>query len=112
MVKHSKGYRSRTRKLLRKRVRERGAIPPLSQLMIDYKEGDYVVIKTNPSIHKGMPHRRYHGRVGIVVGKRGKAYLVKVTVGSKEKILIIRPEHLVKFKGVTKPETGITSGSG
>ena len=97
MVKHSKGYRSRTRKLLRKSPRERGAVPSLSRLMIDYKEGQYVVIKINPSVHKGMPHRRYHGKVAKVIGKRGRAYVVSLTVGSKQKTLIVRPEHLVPF---------------
>jgi len=97
MVKHSKGYRSRTRKLLTKKVRERGSVPRLSQLMAEYKEGDYVVIKINPSVHKGMPHRIYHGKVGIIEGKRGKAYLVKVSLGDKEKEIIVRPEHLAKF---------------
>lgn len=102
MVVHSKGYRARTRKLLRKSVRERGAIPPLSSLMHEYKVGEYVTIKINPSIHKGMPHRRYHGRVGIIVGKRGRAYEVKVTLGNKEKLIIVRPEHLKPFNGVKR----------
>ncbi len=97
MVKHSKGYRSRTRKLLTKSARERGAIPPLSRLMVDYQEGQSVVIKINPSVHKGMPHRRYHGKVAKVVGKRGRAYIVTLRVGSKEKVLIVRPEHLEPF---------------
>ncbi|BFH73520.1 50S ribosomal protein L21e [Sulfurisphaera javensis] len=100
MVTHSKGYRTRTRKLLTKDVRERGGVPRLSLLMEEFKEGDYVVIKINPSIHKGMPHRRYHGKVGIVQGKRGKAYIVKVNLGDKEKIIIVRPEHLVRFNGI------------
>ncbi|MEM2376808.1 MAG: 50S ribosomal protein L21e, partial [Sulfolobales archaeon] len=59
MVKPSQGLRHKTRTLLRKSVRERGAIPPLSMLMIDYKAGDKVSIIPNPSIHSGMPHRRY-----------------------------------------------------
>lgn len=94
MVKAPKGYRHRTRRLLKKNIRERGAVPQLSLLMIDYKLGDKVHIITNPSIQKGMPHRRYHGKTGEVVGKRGKSYIVKVAQGGKEKILFIRPEHL------------------
>ncbi len=43
---------------------------------------------------KGMPHRRYHGKVGVIRGKRGKSYIVEVVVGSKIKKLFIRPEHL------------------
>ncbi|NPA05537.1 MAG: 50S ribosomal protein L21e [Crenarchaeota archaeon] len=93
-MKASRGYRHRTRKLLKKHIRERGAVPPLSLLMYDYKPGDRVYIKINPSVHKGMPHRRYHGKVGIITGKRGKAYIVEVKVGSKTKILFVRPEHL------------------
>ncbi|MET1101681.1 MAG: 50S ribosomal protein L21e [Pyrodictiaceae archaeon] len=93
-MKPSKGYRHRTRKLLRKHIREKGSIPPLSLLLYDYKPGDLVYIKINPSIMKGMPHRRYHGKVGMIVGKRGRAYIVQVRVGKKTKTLFIRPEHL------------------
>lgn len=100
MVSHSKGYRTRTRKLLTKSTREKGGVPRLSPLMEELKEGQYVVIKINPSVHKGMPHRRYHGKVGIVQGRRGKSYIVKVNLGDKEKIIIVRPEHLTKFNGV------------
>ncbi|MCY0868497.1 MAG: 50S ribosomal protein L21e [Desulfurococcus sp.] len=94
MVKAPKGYRHRTRKLLRKSVREKGGVPPLSLLMVEYKEGDRVHIVINPSIHKGMPHRRYHGKTGVIAGRRGRAYIVKVAVGGKEKILFVRPEHI------------------
>ncbi|MEM1619951.1 MAG: 50S ribosomal protein L21e [Fervidicoccaceae archaeon] len=94
MVKPSKGTRHRTRKLLRKSVRERGGVPPLSLLMIEYKVGDKVALIANPAIHAGMPHRRYHGLTGTVVGRRGRAYEVKVELGGKKKILFVRPEHL------------------
>jgi large subunit ribosomal protein L21e len=94
MVKAPKGYRHRTRKVFRKDIRERGAVPPLSLLMINYKLGDKVHIVVNPAIHKGMPHRRYHGKTGVIVGKRGRAYIVKVYLGDKEKTLFVRPEHL------------------
>lgn len=79
---------------MRKNVREKGAVPPLSLLMIDYNPGDKVHIVINPSIHKGMPHRRYYGKTGEIVGKRGKSYIVKVYIGDKEKTLFVRPEHL------------------
>ena len=94
MVEAPKGFRHRTRKVLRKHIREKGAVPPLSLLMIEYKSGHKVHIKINPAIHKGMPHRRYHGKTGVVIGKRGKAYIVSVYLGDKEKILFVRPEHL------------------
>ncbi|WP_434731717.1 50S ribosomal protein L21e [Thermogladius sp. KZ2Tp1] len=96
MVKAPKGYRHRTRKLLKKDVRERGAVPPLSRILVEYKEGEVVHIDINPSVYKGMPHRRYQGKTGVVVGKRGRALIVKVNLGGKEKILFVRPEHVIK----------------
>jgi len=94
VVKAPKGYRHRTRKMFRKNIRERGLVPSLSLLMVDYNVGDKVHIVVNPSIHKGMPHRRYHGKTGEVIGRRGRCYIVKTIVGGKEKILFVRPEHL------------------
>jgi len=94
MVKAPRGYRHRTRKLLRKRVREKGAIPKLSVILREYKVGDKVTIKIDPSFHYAMPHRRFHGLTGTVIGKRGRAYLVEVYVGNKRKIVITTPEHL------------------
>ncbi len=94
VVKAPRGYRHRTRKLLRKSVRERGAVPPLSQVMHEYKEGDKVFIVPNPAIHDALPHRRYVGKVGTVIGKRGRAYLIEVYIGDKKKTLITYPEHL------------------
>jgi len=79
---------------LRKSVRERGQVPSLGLLLIDYREGDRVHIVIDPSIHDSMPHRRYHGKTGVVTGRRGQAYEVKVYLGDKEKTLYVRPEHL------------------
>ncbi len=62
--------------------------------MYDYKPGDKVYIIINPSVMKGMPHRRYHGKTGTIVGKRGHCYIVQVRMGGKVKTLIVRPEHL------------------
>jgi large subunit ribosomal protein L21e len=93
MVKRSKGYRSRTRRLFRKRPRERGKIG-LSRILTPYQPGQKVTIMIEPSVHKGMPHRRYHGRVGVIQGKRGKSYVVHVHMGNQTKQIIARPEHL------------------
>ena len=100
MVKAPRGFRHRTRKLLRKHIRERGAVPSLSLLMIEYKVGEKVHIVPNPAIHKGMPHRRYVGKTGTIIGKRGKAYIVEVYLGRKRKVLFIRPEHLRPVGGL------------
>lgn len=88
-----KGYRYRTRSLLKRKVREKGKTG-LSKVLRDYMPGDRVVVKINPSVHRGMPHRRFHGKVGVIGGRRGRAYLVSVPQGDAVKELIIRPEHL------------------
>lgn len=69
-------------------------MPPLSRILINYMPGDRVYIVADPAIHKAMPHRRYHGKVGTVVGKRGRAYIVQLKVGSKIKTLFLLPEHM------------------
>ncbi len=92
--KHSKGYRSRTRSLLRKRPRDRGK-QPLGRLLIKYSGGQRVVIKIDPSVHKGMPHKRFHGKVGVVVEERGRAYVIAVREGGKVKKVIARSEHIM-----------------
>jgi len=97
-MRKSKGYRAKTRKLLKKKPRERGKIK-ISRLLCNYQPGDNVVIKIDPSVQKGMPHRRYHGRVGTVVGRRGRSYIVSVTQGDAVKEIIVRPEHLEPYGG-------------
>lgn len=92
----SKGYRAKTRSLLRRRPRERGKTG-LSKILYEYKPREKVVVKIDPSVHKGMPHRRYHGKIGVVMNKRGRAYVVSVTQGKAVKEIIVRPEHLEPY---------------
>ncbi|MBS7606347.1 MAG: 50S ribosomal protein L21e [Candidatus Bathyarchaeia archaeon] len=92
----SHGLRRKTRALLRKGPRNRGK-SRLSRILYEYKPGDKVVIDIDPSIHKGMPHRRYQGKVGTIIAKRGRAYEVSVTQGDALKEIIVRPEHLKPF---------------
>ncbi|MCS7373805.1 MAG: 50S ribosomal protein L21e [archaeon GB-1867-097] len=96
MVKRSKGYRSKTRKLLRKKPRERG-LYSLSRILYEYRKGEKVSIIIDPSVHKGMPHKRYHGKIGIILGRRGRAYIIETYLGEKKKTLIVPPQHLRPF---------------
>ncbi|MFW9926215.1 MAG: 50S ribosomal protein L21e [Candidatus Thorarchaeota archaeon] len=98
MVKKSHGYRARTRSLMSKRIRQRGLSSP-SKVLIDYEEGQSVDIVIDSGFHKGMPHRRYHGRTGVVTGLRGRAILVDVGLGKATKTLIVRREHLRPSRG-------------
>ncbi|RLE78043.1 MAG: 50S ribosomal protein L21e [Thermoprotei archaeon] len=97
-MRHSKGYRSRGRKLLRKHPRERG-MQGLSRLLYKYKVGDRVNIDISPSNIETAPHRRFQGKTGVIIGTRGRAYVIRVMIGKKEKIVITTPEHI-------KPQTG------
>lgn len=98
MVKKSRGLKARTRSLLRQDPEKRGKIS-LSKILHEYELGEKVVIKLNPTVHKGMPHRRYHGNVGTVVGKRGRAYVVDVTQGDAVRRIFVPPEHLKHLTG-------------
>lgn len=93
MVKRSRGIRSKSRKLLRKRPRERG-IHSITRALQHFEKGDSVDIVIDSSVHRGMPHIRFHGRTGKIEGKQGQSYLVGINDGKKHKILIVRSEHL------------------
>ena len=94
-MQRSRGFRSKTRQLLKKKPRARG-LSPITRGFQTFEEGEKVNIVIDPSIHKGMPHSRFHGLTGVVTGIRGTAYEVSVNVGGKTKIVGSRPEHLVK----------------
>ena len=87
-----------TRALLRRNPRERGKTT-LRKILQSYGEGDKVVVNIDSSVHKGMPHRRYHGRVGMIKAKRGRSYVIHVTQGDAMKEIIVRPEHLTPYSG-------------
>ncbi|RLF28594.1 MAG: 50S ribosomal protein L21e [Thermoplasmata archaeon] len=97
MVKRSRGIRSKSRNILRKRPREKG-ISSITRALQEFKIGERVNIDIDPSIHKGMPHPRFQGFTGSIEGMQGEAYLVGIDVGKKHKTLIVRPEHLRRVK--------------
>jgi len=92
MVRH-KGLRKKSRKKLTKHPRTRG-LQPITRSLQNFPMGGRVVILVDPSQVKGMPHPRFHGKTGVVVEKRGRAYVVEVREGGKFKKVIARPEHL------------------
>ncbi len=95
MVRKAKGPRAGTRRLLKKKERRRITV---NDVMKELKEGDVVAIKINPSVQKGMPHVRFHGRTGRVIERRGISYIVEIKDGKKVKRIIARPEHLKPLK--------------
>jgi large subunit ribosomal protein L21e len=97
-MKGSKGYYSGTRSLLRKPIREKGK-PKLSKLLHQYETGNKVIIKMDSSTQKSMPHKRFHGKIGLIVEKRGRGYVLSVPQGEATKTIIVRPEHLEPYTG-------------
>jgi large subunit ribosomal protein L21e len=88
----SHGFRFKSGRKLRKRVRERGL--RIRRVLQEFEVGQTVHIEIDSAVQKGMPHPRFHGRTGKVIGQRGRAYLVQIRDGGKYKTLIVRPEHL------------------
>ncbi len=97
-MRGSKGYYTRARRLLKKKPREKGK-PKLSKLLTKYEPGSQVIIKMDSSVQKSLPHKRFHGKIGTVVEKRGRGYVVSVSKGDAVKEIIVRSEHLEPYKG-------------
>lgn len=91
MTRATKGFRAATRKKLKAGVRAK--FKP-EKFLKEFKPGDKVIIKPDPSVQKGLPFPRFKGMVGIVDSKRGSAYIITVRVGNKLKYVIARAEHL------------------
>jgi len=94
---HSFGYRARTRHMFKRGFKEHGPIKT-STFLINYHVGDVVDIKANAAQQKGMPHKYYHGRTGIVYNVTPSAVGVIVfkVVGNRyiEKRVNLRVEHV------------------
>mmetsp|Transcript_2985 Transcript_2985/g.4826 ORF Transcript_2985/g.4826 Transcript_2985/m.4826 type:complete len:166 (-) Transcript_2985:380-877(-) len=91
------GLRSKTRHTFARGFRNHGFIP-LTTYLRTYKLGDYVDIKVNGAIHKGMPHKWYQGKTGRVwnVTKRAIGVEVNKRVGGRylSKRIHVRVEHV------------------
>lgn len=98
---HSWGYRARTRKLFAREFRQHG-MPAPSTYLVKYKVGDLVDIKANSAVHKGLPHKFYHGRTGYVynVSQRALGVIVNKVVGNRmlRKRITVRVEHVKQSK--------------
>lgn len=97
-MRKSKGYRRGTRKLTKKSTRESGR-PKLGKLLVEHPVGSQVIIMIDSGVQKSLPHRRFHGKIGKVVDKRGRGYVVSVPQGDAVKEITVRAEHLEPYKG-------------
>ncbi len=89
----SHGERRKTRYKLKKSSRKRG-LSAISKAIAEFETGDMVHIAIDPSVHKGMPNPKFHGRTGKVVSQRGRAYILSVRDGRSMKEVIVHPQHL------------------
>jgi large subunit ribosomal protein L21e len=97
MVKSSKGFNSRARGTFTKEVRDKG-MPPPTHFLREFEIGSKVIVRLEASERRGMPHPRYQGRVGTVIGKRGRAFEVEFNDGGKRKLLVSNAVHLVPME--------------
>lgn len=95
------GYRARTRYLFAQGFRQKGP-GTLTKFQTSYRIGDVVDIKANGAYHKGMPHKYYHGKTGVVwnVTRRAIGVTVNKRVGNRiiPKRIHVRVEHAKKSK--------------
>ena len=94
---HAHGYRSKTRHLFQKGFGKKGPIP-LSRIMTTYRKGDFIDIVADGSIHKGMPHKYYHGKTGRVFDVTQHAIGVIINKQVKGRVIPkrihVRVEHV------------------
>ncbi|KAL1959642.1 hypothetical protein VTO42DRAFT_1677 [Malbranchea cinnamomea] len=94
---HSHGLRSGTRYAFARDYRKHGTIP-MSTYLKTYRVGDIVDIKVNGAVQKGMPHKFYHGKTGVVynVTKSAVGVIIYKRVGNRymEKRVNVRIEHV------------------
>ena len=95
MVKRTGGGRRKTRSKYRKNKDEKGKIS-IRRYLQQFQSGDRVVLKLEPSVHRGMYFRRFHGKSGTVMSKRGSCYEISIKDGYKQKTVVVHPVHLIK----------------
>ena len=74
-----------------------GAKVSVNDVMREFSNGDRVQIVADASHHSGLPHKSFRGLAGIVVGKRGSAYMIDVTKGNQELQVVTTPVHMKKL---------------
>jgi large subunit ribosomal protein L21e len=79
----------------RKQLKTRGKIK-LSNYFQEFGNGDKVAVIRDLALKPKFP-KTIQGRVGIIEGKRGNSYIIKIKDLNKEKTYIIHPVHLKKI---------------
>eukprot|EP00171_Calliarthron_tuberculosum_P010211 IDg10211t1 len=97
----SNGKRANTRHLFQKSFRKKGAEHTSTYLQV-FKVGDFVDIRINSAVLKGMPHKFYQGRTGRIfnISRTSVGVEVSKTVGNRVimKRFHVRIEHVKKSR--------------
>jgi large subunit ribosomal protein L21e len=96
MVQRKGGMRRKTRGKLKKSYRQKGKMS-LKKYFQEFKEGDKVCLHAESAIQKGMYFPRFHGKSGIVQGKKGNCYNIAIKDFNSTKMLTVHPVHLKKL---------------
>ena len=88
----SHGFKHKSRSVMTKDA-PRG----VSFMLREYHVGDIALVIIDPRQHKSLPHRRYHGKVGIVKNVGRRVVTLDVKLGDKTKTLITRLDHIKPF---------------
>lgn len=90
-MKRSLGKLSKRSRLLRRRSRTSLSVSrKLKQMAV----GDKVHL--THMFSRSMPHPRYRGRTGTIVGLQGSAYVVRIADHNMSKRLVIEGVHLTR----------------
>lgn len=69
----------------------------LSKYFQEFKPNESVAVIKELSVPSNFPER-LQGRTGVVAGKQGRAYIVKIKDQAREKRFIIEAIHLKKIQ--------------
>ena len=88
----SHGFKHKSRSVMTKNA-PRG----VSFMLNEYNVGELALVIIDHRQHKALPHRRYHGKVGIVTEVGRRSVTLHVKLGEKPKTLITRLDHIKPF---------------
>ncbi len=78
-----------------KGIRQKGKIS-LDKFFQSFNIGDRVVLKAESAYQKGLFHPRFHGKSGVIQGKKGRCYEVIISDQGMKKTVVTYPIHLKK----------------
>lgn len=91
--KKARGKRAKTRQSFKAKKQKL----TINKILTKYNDNDRVQVNIDSRFHSGLPHKRFQGIVGTVIGSQGIAKKVALKRGNKSMKIIIHPVHLKKI---------------